>query len=140
MFQKLLHFDFANFKIHFHGMQNVYNILLAPRNLFRYVNKTYRLYLYFLNSLHIGHVRFVACACCIMCCSNSYLTIYWVLGRYKYKHSFIPRQVEKFWTGTDWEIFLGGDMGGTANQHGKFGKFRKFMGGTGSKLGWDRFR
>ena len=53
---------------------------------------------------------------------------------------FIPRQVEKFWTGTDWEIFLGGDMGGTANQHGKFGKFRKFMGGgTGSKLGWDRF-
>ena len=30
-------------------------------------------------------------------------------------------------------------MGGTANQHGKFGKFRKFMGGTGSKLGWDRF-
>ena len=88
MFQKLLHFDFANFKIHFHGMQNVYNILLAPRNLFRYVNKTYRLYLYFLNSLHIGHVRFVACACCIMCCSNSYLTIYWVLGRYKYKHSF----------------------------------------------------
>ena len=30
-------------------------------------------------------------------------------------------------------------MGGTANQRGKFGKFRKFMGGTGSKLGWDRF-
>ena len=51
----------------------------------------------------------------------------------------IPRQVEKFWTGTDWEIFLGGDLGGTANQHRKFGKFRKFMGGTGSKLGWDRF-
>ena len=24
----------------------------------------------------------------------------------------IPRQVEKFWTGTDWEIFLGGIRGG----------------------------
>ena len=37
------------------------------------------------------------------------------------------------------KFFWGGYGGGTANQHGKFGKFRKFMGGTGSKLGWDRF-
>ena len=35
--------------------------------------------------------------------------------------------------------FFWGVYGGTANQHRKFGKFRKFMGGTGSKLGWDRF-
>ena len=49
----------------------------------------------------------------------------------------IPRQVEKFWTGTDWEIFLGGIWGGLLTSTENLENFGNSWGGTGSKLGWD---
>ena len=67
--------------------------------------------------------------------SKSFVANFANIISYIFMNTSIPRQVEKFWTGTDWEIFLGGDMGGTANQHRKFGKFRKFMGGDRVQTG-----
>ena len=51
----------------------------------------------------------------------------------------IPRQVEKFWTGTDWEIFLGGIWGGLLTSTENLENFGNSWGGQGPNWGGTDF-
>ena len=55
--------------------------------------------------------------------------------------SAIPRQVEKFWTRTDWEIFLGGIWGGLLTSTENLENFGNSWGGhTVRTLQWDDWK
>ena len=53
--------------------------------------------------------------------------------------SAIPRQVEKFWTRTDWEIFLGGIWGGLLTSTENLENFGNSWGGQGPNWGGTDF-
>ena len=71
--------------------------------------------------------------------SKSFVANFANIISYIFMNTSMPRQVEKFWTGTDWESFLGGIWGGLLTSTENLENFGNSWGGQGPNWGGTDF-